>query len=290
MQVVAQLKNKTLIFTVFVLIFFLFNQIVLSHEQESQPFLKINGQNTTEYSVPMTSLDNFQLPQDTSLTNYLVGERIDFEIESDKLPVLPSIVANTNYLWDFGDGIKAEGLKTTHTYTKQGSYIVVLQAQYKNDLPQLLQSTLINILPNVDYQLPQSIIEVDSFISKEPLTDPFVFKLGKELTFSGRASKSFSSKIISYEWDFGDGESAIGQEVKHTYQKDFGQFYPVLRIKTEDGFLADSYLEIKKDEGVTNQLETQNYDVKSKIAVAFFVILSLLILFFIVKGLKSRSK
>jgi PKD repeat protein len=51
--------------------------------------------------------------------------------------------------------------------------------------------------------------------------------------FSGSASDP-DGEIVSYVWDFGDGESAVGQEVSHTYVA-AGEYRPVLTVTDDDG-------------------------------------------------------
>ena len=41
---------------------------------------------------------------------------------------------------------------------------------------------------------------------------------GTEVSFDASCSKSFAGDIVSYEWDFGDGTSAMGAAVAHTYE------------------------------------------------------------------------
>lgn len=223
---------------------------VSAHFTGQPPFFKINNQFSNLYPVPSTSLQDFNLPQDLASENYLVGQSLDFELDLTLLPIPPKIVDNTKFKWDFGDGSKAEGVKSSHIYKKPGSYFLTIEALYKMDLPQLIQSVMINVLPDKNYKLPQSVIKINGKKSKDPLTDILKFGFEREIVFEGLESKDGSGKIVSYFWDFGDQNSATEGSTHHKYAKDLTQVFPVLRIKDENGFIADSFLEIENAEEV----------------------------------------
>jgi len=172
---------------------------VSAHLSGQPPYLMINGKYTNLYPVPVSSLENFSLPQDNAPENYIVDQKLSFIMEVDKLPAPPEVVKKTTFTWDFGDGNKSVGLSQTHTYTKPGSYFQII---YANDgstpTPQLLSSVLINILPNPAYKLPTNIIRVNKLESKDPLTDVLKFPLTGNLQFEAVASADPSSKIVSY--------------------------------------------------------------------------------------------
>ncbi len=122
------------------------------------------------------------------------------------------------FMWDFGDGKSGNGKKVIHSYETAGIYTVRLkiignqQGSYKN------------------YDYYEMKIEV---IEGPKATFKMVKKacIGDEVLLDASASKSNSGKIISYEWDFGDGFVATGRSVKHTFKK-WG-IYPVrLTVKT----------------------------------------------------------
>ena len=129
---------------------FLVTQNVSAHLAGQPPFFKVNGKFSDLYRVPTTSLPTFNLPQDGFSEPFLINESINFEIDKTLLPVPPDIADQTEFTWDFGDGSSGTGLKNTHQYKKMGSFILVISAKYKGDAapPQLLQSLLLNIVPD----------------------------------------------------------------------------------------------------------------------------------------------
>ena len=61
---------------------------------------------------------------------------------------------------------------------------------------------------------------------------------GKLLTFDGSGSSAPDGTIESYHWDFGDGSSAMGQTVQHTYSDD--GIYTVTLTVTDDKGATDT--------------------------------------------------
>src|SRR6185437_5472571 len=104
----------------FFLVFFLVGGIVFpspafAHVFGQPPFLRINGTFTNLYYVPLSSLLNFDLPQDSAPTSYLVGQDLDIALEIKNLPAPPDVVKKTKFTWQFGDGQTALGLEQHHS-------------------------------------------------------------------------------------------------------------------------------------------------------------------------------
>jgi hypothetical protein len=218
---------------------------VFAHQSGQQSFFQINDKHPNPYAVTSTSLNVFNLPEDLAAENYLVNQSLEMEMEPALLPVLPEIVNKTNFIWDFGDGFKGTDLKNTHTYQKMGSYILTIQAQYGADQPQIIQSVLINILPDANYQIPIYRISVNGQESKDPLVDVIKLKFGSEFEFKGVVVNKPTSQVRSYFWDFGDQQSSQEKEPKHSYNQDLGQVFPILRVIDNNGFISDSFVEIE---------------------------------------------
>jgi len=238
------MKKIFLAFSIFHLLFFtiLLPSRASAHMVGQPPFFKVNGAYTDYYPVPTTSLNDFDLPQDIAAP-VLVGEEVTFEIDRNQLPVLPDVIDQTKFLWDFGDGEKSVGLNNKHSYKKIGSYTLKIDAQYRDDEPQLIQSTRINVVADKNFKLPQAKILINGRESKDPLTDIINVDYSKEVKFDSSKSET-SSKIVSYRWDFGDGKSSNEANPTYLYDKEWPQLFPVLRVVDENGFIADAYVEI----------------------------------------------
>jgi len=260
------MKKKLLVLIISILLSFGFiiPSNVSAHLAGQPPFFKINGTYSGYYPVYSTSLSSLTLPQDLAPDKYLVNQPIEFEIDTKQLQkVVPEeVIGKTKFIWDFGDGEKREGVKNTHIYTKMGSYILTIHADTsaieKDIPPQLLQSVLLNVLPHKDYKLPQSVIMVNGKTSKDPITDVLSFEFKEKLHFDAYRSTAPSSSIVSYFWDFGDGQSDIQKVIEHSYTKDLQIVFPLLRIKDQNGFISDSFVEISNA-----LLQTQNNPLKA---------------------------
>ena len=62
----------------------------------------------------------------------------------------------------------------------------------------------------------------------------FTGYVGKPLTFSGTGAGGDTRTIVSWEWDFGDGTTATGQTVQHTYNQP-GTYTVTLTVTNDCG-------------------------------------------------------
>lgn len=227
---------------------------VSAHLAGQTPYLKINGEYSVLYPVPVSSSPEFGLPQDITNKPFLVGQKIEFEIEKDKLPAPPEVVEKTDFTWDFGDGSeKLSGFKATHTYTKPGSYVQIIYAKDESTPePQLLSSVLINVVPKSDYQMPKAVIYVNDITTDEPLLNPLTFNLAGVLKFDGSKSEPGTARIKSYLWDLGNGEIRDLTTFNLSYPSQINQIFPVLRVTDENGLYSDSFVELKQGDPIEN--------------------------------------
>jgi len=68
---------------------------------------------------------------------------------------------------------------------------------------------------------------------------PTTVKMGESITFSATDSTDPDGNIVSYEWDFGDGNTASGATVAYAYS-DRGGIYNVRLTVTDDDGLSDT--------------------------------------------------
>lgn len=266
-----------------------------AHLPGQPPFFKVNGVLTGYYPVPVSSNPDFKLPQDIAPASYLVGETIEFEIDTNLLPTPKEVTEKTDFTWDFGDGESGTGIKNSHSYPKPGSYILEVKAKYNGDIvgePQLIQSMLVNIIPAKDYQLPKSVFSVNGFQSNDPLTDALDARFNQEFKFDATLSQS-SSPITEYIWDFGDGETASGSKVTHRYSTNPYTVFPVLRVKTADGYIADSFMQIKDESSFDTKTASSNLPKDNPLIYLYLMILAIgvgISVFIIVKKRKKKSR
>ncbi len=124
----------------------------------------------------------------------------------------------TAYNWDFGDGTNGIGKVTAHRYETPGLYTVKLTVtdNYKE-----------NCNTNTDS------LKVTINAAPLPLAgDDVHCSINETVEFDGSKSRDTDGKIISYEWNFGDGKKDNKVITSHQYRK-AGKYNVVLKV-TDD--------------------------------------------------------
>jgi len=124
--------------------------------------------------------------------------------------------ASANYLWDFGDGEKANGVKVSHTYAKGGQYNVTLTVEDGD----------CTACDTACVKVNQGPIAV--------LVAPDQACTGENISFNATGSSDPDGDCITYNWDFGDGQTLAngGPKVCHLFEK--GGAYTVT-VSIDDG-------------------------------------------------------
>lgn len=305
---------KTLV-TVFISLvcFLTFTGFVSAHSR-GFPILKINNNLTKVYPIKSSSIQPY-LGEDSDIAagNYLINQNLEFDFEAsrsaqmmDALGWEEGKIEKVTYIWDFGDGtgeIKTNSPKNNHAYTKMGTYIMQILADFSQAAmgetqPQLIQTTLIHVLPTKDYKLPEPVIKInDRILSKNNLilgnspteasagseferlrareTSDLALDFNKRLSFDASSSKAQSSKIIQYQWDLGQGEVSKNKTASIKYK--LPQYFTtaVLRVKDENGFIAEAAVNLRN----SGSNETSGFSLEDFVSPTTLLILAQVIIF-----------
>lgn len=127
--------------------------------------------------------------------------------------------ANCTYVWNFGDGTTGSGVVVTHQFRAVNTYPVMLTVTDQRGA----QATLTRPVP-VGAGAPPTVVFTTSPENPAP---------GKNIFFNASESKAAEGRVlVEYFWDFGDGTTAFGAAVSHTYDA-AGSYVVTLKV-TDD--------------------------------------------------------
>jgi PKD repeat protein len=123
------------------------------------------------------------------------------------------------YHWTFGDGGTSDLRNASHVYQQNGSYPVVLTIRDSDGSQSTKQKAVVvsDTNPSVDFSM-----------SPNPAVE------GTEVAFHDLSVPSSQDPIVDRFWTFGDGASAHGIDVVHTYAQN-GVYQVTLHINDSDG-------------------------------------------------------
>lgn len=149
-----------------------------------------------------------------------VGQEVDF----DGGKSYDSDGELAQYLWDFGDGNKGEGLYISHTYAKPGKYTVTL-----------------TVVDNASVTNSNAVDQLVITVNDKPVAEAGPDKIvavGEVVPFDGTGSIDRDGKIIEYKWDFGDGGKGTGDKPTHIYKKS-GKYLVKLVVKDNSTSISE---------------------------------------------------
>ncbi|MGN1393253.1 MAG: PKD domain-containing protein [Succinivibrionaceae bacterium] len=167
--------------------------------------------NTTSYKVVVDS--DIVLQVEPSFEDTSDNKTVKFSNTSTVSSNAETVV----YEWDFGDGSKSSEKSPTHTYANAGNYKVVLSVTAKSGSESKTEkfSKVVAITSGVD------------LIASYRLNE----KSNLYVSFKNTTTVSGSTKV-SYEWDFGDGQTSTDTDAYHTYAEE-GTYTVVLTAKSD---------------------------------------------------------
>ena len=147
----------------------------------------------TNVSSAITVTPALAVVVDFSLATPVDGELISFNATAS------GGTSPYGYSWSFGDGGIAVGENTAHAYASPGKYTVTLQ-----------------VSDSVGHRFRAALaVPVGPALDAVFILSPDRPVLGRDVSFVARASGGAAP--YTFHWEFGDGHSAEGPEVNHTY-------------------------------------------------------------------------
>ena len=157
---------------------------------------------------------------------------VPFEVYFDAHASSTEVGNITDYEWDFGDGNTGTGVTAENTYAEVGTYTAVLTVTDSNG-----KKGYDSIKIKVE-KAPKAVI--NTVPSPPEGVAPFI------VYFDAYESTS-ESGIVSYEWEFGDGDTGDGITVNHTYET-AGTYIVYLTITDSNEYEAYDSVEVEVEE------------------------------------------
>jgi PKD repeat protein len=162
------------------------------------------------------------------------GDEVTFTGEESYSPAGSKL----SYLWDLGDDSDlVSGSTLKYTYAGDGEYVVKLTVtdDYEQSKSTEIIVTVKDLDPTVEIEGP---VELE-----EDTEDDFVAK-----------ATTVVDSIKSYEWDFGDGETASGESVSHEWAEAGTYTVKLVVTDTDESTAEDSFtIEITAKPGGDNE-------------------------------------
>ena len=136
-----------------------------------------------------------------------------------------------SYLWNFGDDNYSTAADPVHVFTETGTYNVALTV-----------TSLIN------QKYITEVTEEPVIVYGRPDVD---FKIGDDYNEAGNEISfiNYSSNIVEWSWDFGDGSTSRAENPNHTYAE--GDSYDVILIGKDANGCKDTMMSTIRISGIT---------------------------------------
>ncbi|MFA6636475.1 MAG: PKD domain-containing protein, partial [Candidatus Omnitrophota bacterium] len=176
-----------------------------------------------EYTVRLTATNESGLPCDTAGTTQKILVNtppaaafsapelvcVEDKVNFDASKTTDDTSETLTYMWNLGDGTRAEGQKVQHTYAKGGTYNVTL-----------------NVDDNAGTACSTDTIQRTIKVNTSPVADAgrdidmCLKSIDEEyaVDLDGTRSRDPDGDDLSYVWNMGDGTTLQGAKVRHVYK------------------------------------------------------------------------
>ena len=135
-----------------------------------------------------------------------------------------------SYEWNFGDGGTASGQSVSHSYDSAGDYTATLTV---TDNDGATSSDIVSI----------DVRRASGDLDAQAAANTSTANPGQLVVFDGLGSSAPDGFVQDYQWEFGDGSSASGDVVRHTYGS-AGTYTATLTTTSDGGETATDTVEV----------------------------------------------
>jgi PKD repeat protein len=169
------------------------------------------------FSLSLWFQNNLAPLADVVASKYTEKEGVDITFDGSGSTDSYSDRSSLQYYWSFGDGDIGNGLTAIHRFLDNGTYGVTLRVTDRGGLTNYSNITVVitDALPTASFTPPQNPVE------------------GVQVAFTD-TSISYPDQIVSWTWEFGDGNKTYTKDATHTYMQD-AQYTIGLTVVDEDG-------------------------------------------------------
>jgi len=203
------------------------------------------------WAIPIVGIVLLGLLAGCVLFNQAPVARITASVLSGASPLVVTFDATDSYdpdgvlvgfLWDFGDGEDDSGEVVSHAFiatTEARTFTVTLTViDDRNTRSETTQTIEVLAGTGLDPDgegLPVARITTDKLVGLLPVT----------VSFDAVGSTGGAGNIIEYDWDFGDGDTAIGSRVTHTFEAERTEEFTVtLFVWNNEGAVGTAQVEV----------------------------------------------
>ena len=129
--------------------------------------------------------------------------------------------AGAKYLWDFGDGSGGTGENVQHIFVDEGQYTIVLTVVDEEGRIGTASESI-----EILHRNESPVASLDSTYGGEGQN----VKVNSLVFFDGGSSSDPDGDVLSFEWDFGDGNTGEGLRPNHFYDT-VGNFTVTLTVE-----------------------------------------------------------
>ena len=221
------------------------SEAVVSHSYEDDGEYTVtlrvaDNEGLTDNKMVTQVVNNRQPIANFTVSASTVGKNVEVVFDASSSYDLDGSIVQ--YTWGFDDGTMASGATVNHTFTESGVYEVTLTV---NDDDGATDSASLSVTVTQNVMKFCPVARFMKSAEKVNIYEPV----------SVDASESYDSDgtIVSYLWDFGDGNTATGVTAAHAYST-VGDYTVTLTVTDNDGDSTSA----TDDTLVESQTENEN--------------------------------